>query len=235
MNYFTPDFLSALLSIIIIDLVLAGDNAIVIGLAAKNVPKERQKSVILWGTAGAIVMRIILTLIVVWLLAVPGLRLVGGILLLWIAFKLLVEEKEHDISAKNTFWSALMTIIIADTVMSLDNVLAIASAANAAGHSNQLLVIIGLLVSVPIIIWGSTIFIKLLDRYPIILYIGSAVLAYTAANMITEEKFLHAFFEKNEVLKFGWIALAVVGIVVSGYLIKKRKATNIEEKKRPHE
>ncbi|WP_044642148.1 TerC family protein [Risungbinella massiliensis] len=236
MNYFTPDFLSALLSIIIIDLVLAGDNAIVIGLAAKNVPKDRQKSVIIWGTAGAIVMRIILTLIVVWLLAIPGLRLIGGILLLWIAFKLLVEEKGHDISAKNTFWSALMTIIIADTVMSLDNVLAIASAANNAEHSNQLLVIIGLLVSVPIIVWGSTIFIKLLDRFPIILYIGSAVLAYTAANMITEEKFLHAFFEENEVLRVGWIALAVIVIVVSGYLIKKRKATKkSEEKERPHE
>lgn len=224
LEFLSPDFLTALLSIIVIDLVLAGDNAIVIGLAAKNLPKPQQKSVIIWGTAGAILIRILLTLIVAWLLDIPGLRLIGGLLLVWIAFKLLVEEKEHDVEGKSSFWAALSTIVIADTVMSLDNVLAIASAAETASHSNTLLVILGLIISVPIIVWGSTIFIKLIHRFPIILYIGSAVLAYTAAIMITEENLFESFFQTNVLIKYIWVLFVITGVIGMGFFSKQKES-----------
>lgn len=130
MELFSMEFLSALLSIIIIDLVLAGDNAIVIGLAARNLPKHQQKKAVIWGTVGAVVIRALATLFVVWLLKVPGLLLIGGILLVWIAYKLLVEEKGHDVEAVGSLWEAIRTIIIADALMGLDNVLAVAGAAH---------------------------------------------------------------------------------------------------------
>ncbi len=131
MELFTPEFWSALLAIVIIDLVLAGDNAIVIGMAARNLPKENQKKVIFWGTFGAIAIRSVLTLVVVWLLLIPGLRVVGGLLLVWIAYKLLVEEKSHEVKTATNLWAAIRTIIIADTAMGLDNVLAVGGAATA--------------------------------------------------------------------------------------------------------
>ena len=146
MDIFTMDFIMKLLAIIMIDLVLAGDNAVVIGLAARNIPADKQKRVIIWGTVGAIVIRMVATLVVVWLLEIPGLLLAGGIMLIWIAYKLLVQEKQHEsISAESTILKAVGTIIIADAVMGLDNVIAVAGAAD--GHF--LLVIIGLLISVP--------------------------------------------------------------------------------------
>ena len=157
MDLFAPDFWSALLAIIIIDLVLAGDNAILIGLAARNLPKEQKGKVIFWGAFGAIAIRSLLTLAVVWLLKIPGLLLVGGLLLIWIAYKLLIDEKDHNMKASESFWAAIKTIIIADTVMGLDNVLAVAGAA----HGNFILVLMGLLISVPIVIWGKHIDTKM--------------------------------------------------------------------------
>jgi YjbE family integral membrane protein len=220
MDFFSADYFSALLSIIVIDLVLAGDNAIVIGLAARTLPKEQQKKVILWGTAGAIIIRILATLAVVWLLKIPGLLLIGGVLLVWIAYKLLAEEKGHDVKPSENFWAAIKTIIIADALMGLDNVLAIAGAS----HGDFSLVVIGLLVSVPIVVWGSTLILRWVDRYPIIITIGSGVLAYTAAKMITDEKFLKAFFEDNPLLKWGLIALIVISVLVFGTMKKRQVA-----------
>ncbi|GGE12241.1 membrane protein [Marinithermofilum abyssi] len=221
MDLLSLEFWQALLSIVIIDLVLAGDNAIVIGMAARNLPRHQQKPVIIWGTVGAIVIRAAATLAVVWLLKIPGLLLAGGILLIWIAYKLLVEEKDHeDVEASDTMWGAIRTIIIADAVMGLDNVLAIAGAA----HSNYVLVILGLLISVPVVIWGSTVILKWIDRYPSIIYIGSAVLAWTAGKMITDEKFTKPFFEDNPVLKWGLILFIIGGVLLAGYL-KKNKTT----------
>ncbi|CAH0120976.1 MULTISPECIES: TerC family protein [unclassified Paenibacillus] len=218
MDVFSFQFLSALISIIIIDLVLAGDNAIVIGLAARNVPKEMQKRVIIWGTVGAIVVRALATLAVAWLLKLPGLLLIGGILLVWIAYKLLVGEKKHEMEAKSGVLAAIGTILVADVVMSLDNVLAVAGAA----HGNFLLIIIGLLVSIPIIVWGSTLFIKLMDRFKWIIYIGSGILAYTAAKMIVDEKFIHPFFAANPALK--WVFIVVVVIAVLGLGVMKNRS-----------
>jgi YjbE family integral membrane protein len=164
----TPEFLSsawwsALASIIVIDLVLAGDNAIVIGLAARNVPPERRRMVVLWGTAGAIGVRILLTLVVVWLLRIPGFLVAGGAALCYIAWKLTRgDDPGHAVEARTSVRGAIRTIVIADAVMGVDNVLAVGGAA----HGSLWLVVIGLAVSVPIVVWGSTLVLKWVDRFP---------------------------------------------------------------------
>ncbi|EPY05930.1 integral membrane protein, YjbE family [Paenibacillus alvei TS-15] len=219
MDFFTPEFWSALMAIVVIDLVLAGDNAIVIGLTARNLPKEQQKKVIFWGTFGAIALRSLLTLAVVWLLKIPGLLLAGGVLLVWIAYKLLVEEKSHDVGSAGSLWAAIKTIIIADTVMGLDNVLAVAGAA----HGDFILVVLGLLISVPIVVWGSTLIIKWVERFPIIIYIGAGVLAWTAAKMIVDEPMVKGFFTANPVLKWGLIVVIIVGVLAAGRMKKQKQ------------
>nr|WP_309099045.1 TerC family protein [Fredinandcohnia onubensis] len=224
MEFLSAEFFSALLIIIAIDLVLAGDNAIVIGLAARNLPKEQQKKAIIWGTVGAIVIRAAATLAVVWLLEIQGLRLVGGILLVWIAYKLLVDDKGHEIKAVGSFWAAIRTIIIADALMGLDNVLAVAGAA----HGNFLLVVLGLIISVPIMVWGSTLFIKLIDRFPIIITIGAAILAWTASKMIVAEPFLSSVFS-NGFVKYGFELLVVAAVVAIGRMKQKKAANEAEE------
>ncbi|WP_206812890.1 TerC family protein [Paradesulfitobacterium ferrireducens] len=222
MNFLPTEFFSALFSIIIIDLVLAGDNAIVIGLAARNLPPKNQKAVIAWGTLGAVIIRAAATLVVVWLLKIPGLLLAGGLVLIWMAYKLLVEEKKHDVQSGATMWAAIRTIIIADAVMGLDNVLAVAGAA----HGSFLMVVIGLLVSVPIVVWGSTLVIKVIEKYPVIIYIGSAVIAYTAGKMITDEPFLKPFFEENSYLKWLLIIGIVIGVLITGKIKKQKKVVS---------
>src|SRR6185436_19882237 len=182
----TPEFWSALGAIIVIDLVLAGDNAIVIALAARNLPKALQRRAILWGTVGAVVVRSSLTVAVLWLLEIPGLMLAGGILLAWIGYKLLAgseSSREHDVAPARSFWAAMRTIVVADAVMGLDNVLAVAGAA----HGSALLVMVGLAISVPIVVWGSTLILHWIERFPSLLYLGGAVLAWTAAKMIADE------------------------------------------------
>src|SRR5512145_2466342 len=192
----TPEFWSALAAIIVIDLVLAGDNAIVIALAARNLPRELQRRAVLWGTFGAVAVRASLTVAVLWLLEIPGLMLAGGILLAWIAYRLLAGDengREHDVAPARSFWAAMRTIVIADAVMGLDNVLAVAGAA----HGSILLVVLGLLISIPIVVWGSTLILHWLERFPSLLYVGGAVLAWTAVKMITAEPFLEEFFEER--------------------------------------
>ncbi|MDR7071254.1 TerC family protein [Fictibacillus barbaricus] len=228
MDLFAADFWSALLAIVVIDLVLAGDNAIVIGLAARNLPKQNQKKVILWGTVGAIVIRAAATLAVVWLLKIPGLLLAGGLILLYIAYKLMVEEKDHDVEAKDNIFAAIRTIIIADAVMGLDNVLAVAGAA----HGDFLLVVIGLLISVPIVVWGSTLFLKLMEKYPFIITIGAGVLAWTASKMIVGEKFMKPYFE-NDFIKYGFEILMIVVVLGLGMLKKKKMSEEKEAETEP--
>lgn len=219
------DFITSLLTIVVIDLVLAGDNAIVIGLAARNLPQHQQKKVIFWGTFGAIIIRSLLTIFVVKLLEIPGLLLAGGILLVWIAYKLLTEEKDHsDIKSTSSIFAAIRTIIIADTVMGLDNVLAIAGAA----HGSYLLVILGLLVSIPIVIWGSTLILKWINRFPVIIYIGSGVLAWTASKMIKKEAIIQDFFVENPIIDWGLTIVIIVSVLLLGRLkkIKQEKSLN---------
>lgn len=219
MELFSTPWWSALLAIILIDLVLAGDNAIVIALAARNLPQQLQKRAILWGTVGAIVVRSAMTLVVVWLLKIPGLMLLGGLGLLWIAYKLLVDEGagNHDGPAANTFWGAMKTIVVADALMGIDNVLGVAGAANGAMD----LVIIGLLISVPIVVFGSQVVLKLVERFPIIIKLGASVLAFTAAKMIVSEPLLDPVFDPpaliHSIARWGTYALAVAGVLGAGY------------------
>ncbi|MGI6448780.1 MAG: TerC family protein [Desulfitobacteriia bacterium] len=213
-------FLTSLFSIVMIDLVLAGDNAIVIGLACRNLPKNVQLKGIVLGTAGAIVLRIAATLAVVWLLQIQGLMLGGGLLLICIAYKLLAKKDDHEnVEAKDSLLAAVITIIVADAVMGLDNVLAVAGAS----HGSYLMVVIGLIISIPIMVFGSTLIIKLMDRFPIIINIGAGVIAYTAGKMITEEPFLHSFFAPA-IIKYSLIAAIVVGVLLAGKFKKQKRA-----------
>lgn len=222
MEFFTPEFWSALLSIIIIDLVLAGDNAIVIGLAARNLPKEQQKKAVILGTFGAIFIRSVATLAVVWLLKIPGLLFIGGLLLIWVAFKLLKGEDSHEIKTGQSFWSAIKTIVIADALMGLDNVLAVAGAA----HGSFTLVVIGLLISIPIVIWGSSLILKWVDRFPIIITVGAAVIAYTAAKMMLDEPFMKPFISENIWIKWMLPIVVVSGVLLLGRLTRKKEWAN---------
>lgn len=231
MEIFSTQFLWALGAIVIIDLVLAGDNAIVIALAARTLPKDLQKKAIIFGTAGAIVVRIVMTLGVLWLLNLPWLRLAGGVLLIWIAYKLLVDDEHEDsaddaaVSSKQkntTFWSAIRTIVIADTVMGLDNVLGVAGAAK----GDFLLVVLGLAISIPIMIWGSTIILKWIERFPVIIYIGAGVLAWTAAAMICHEKAVDLYLQDKMWLRATIYAVIVIGILGAGYLVKRGRSAS---------
>ncbi|MBY4598121.1 TerC family protein [Ottowia caeni] len=226
MEFLSAPWWSALLAIILIDLVLAGDNAIVIALAARSLPKHLQKKAIIWGTVGAIAVRTLMTLVVVWLLKIPGLMLVGGIGLLWIAYKLVADqggdEDEHGPVA-STFWGAMKTIIIADALMGIDNVLGVAGAA----HGAMDLVVIGLLISVPIVVFGSTMVLKLVDRFPVIIYVGAGVLAYTAGTMIVNETLLSNWFGTKEapiaVARWGVAIACVVGVLGLSWLASRRQ------------
>ena len=219
------EFLTALLSIIVIDLVLAGDNAILIGLAARKLPKHQQKKVILWGSVGAIVIRITATLAVVWLLNIPGLHLVGGLLLVIIAYKLLVDDNDHgDVKSGDNFWAALRTVLIADALMGLDNVLAVAGAS----HGNFLLVVLGLLISVPIVMWGSTLILKWIERFPVIITIGASILTWTATKMIVGEPFLADYFT-NSFVKYGFEMVVVAAVFILGTYKQTKVAKQKEE------
>ncbi|MEK5165491.1 TerC family protein [Paenibacillus sp. FSL R5-0527] len=220
MELFSAAFFLSLINIVFIDLILAGDNAIVIGMAARKLPRTVQKKAIIYGTGGAVILRIAATLIVVWLLGIPWLLAAGGLMLIFIAYKVLADEGDHDsIEAKDKLWPAVRTIVIADAAMGLDNVIAVAGAS----QRHMVLVAIGLLISVPIVVWGSTLFIKLLEKFPWIAYLGAAVLAYTAAKMITEEPRFLAFFEDNPGLRYGLIAVVICGVLLAGFLKKRRQ------------
>ena len=213
MELFSAPWWSALLAIILIDLVLAGDNAIVIALAARNLPAHLQKKAIVWGTVGAIAVRSVMTLGVVWLLQIPGLMLVGGLGLLWIAYKLLADTGDGDEHGPvaSTFWGAMKTIVVADALMGVDNVLGVAGAA----HGSWDLVIIGLLVSVPIVVFGSSVVLKLVERFPFIIQLGAAVLAFTAAKMVIGEPLLDGVFD---VPATAWLQWPVYGLAIAGVL-----------------
>ena len=176
----------ALLAIILIDLVLAGDNALIIGMAANQLPEHLRKKAIVWGTLGAVAIRFICVAALTYLLLIPGLRFIGGLMLIYIGWKLAFIDQEHNISARNTFWGAIATIVIADAVMGIDNALAIAAAAN----GNFILIVFGLLVSVPMILFGSHVVSELLNRWPNLVFVGSYVLFVVALQMMEREPFL---------------------------------------------
>ncbi len=219
MELFSVPWWSALLAIILIDLVLAGDNTIVIALAARHLPPDHQNKAIIWGTVGAIVVRSAMTVGVVWLLKIPGLMLVGGLGLLWIAYKLIADtsEDEHQGVGATTFWGAMKTIIVADALMGVDNVLGVAGAANGSFD----LVVIGLLISIPIVVLGSKLVLRLVEKWPVIIHLGAAVLAFTAAQMIINEKLLDHVFDGGEtihnVARVATYIVAIAGVLAMGW------------------
>ena len=223
MEFFSAPWWSALLAIVLIDLVLAGDNAIVIALAARKLPANLQRQAIVWGTVGAIVVRSLMTIAVVWLLKIPGLMLAGGVALVWIAYRLLADQERETAHrpVATTFWAAMKTIVVADALMGIDNVLGVAGAA----HGSFDLVVIGLLVSVPIVVVGSTVVLKLVERFPVIVQAGAAVLAFTAAKMIVSEPLLDEMFD-DSVARWAMYATAVTGVLLAGRLRSRQQVAS---------
>ena len=190
MDFLTsPEFWLALGQIIIIDILLGGDNAVVIALACRKLPPAQRTKGIIWGTAGAIILRVILIAFAMTLLSLPFLKFVGAVLLVWIGVKLLAPDVEGhgDVQGSDKLLAAIKTIIVADLVMSVDNVIAIAGAAQNAGEHQLLLVVLGLLISIPIIVWGSQLVIKLMDRFPMIITFGGMLLGWIAGGMLVTD------------------------------------------------
>jgi YjbE family integral membrane protein len=215
MDFMSIDAIWAILAIILIDLVLAGDNALVIGMAANRLPPHLRKKAIFWGTFGAIAVRFVSVAIITYLMLIPGLRLVGGIALVWIGWKLAFQDDNHEIKAADTFGAAITTIVIADAVMGIDNALGIAAAAN----GNWTFIILGLLISIPVVIFGSSMVTKILDRWPNAVFIGGFVLFAVAIQMVLKEiLFIDALADVNPwILKISpWIfAVAVTALQFS--------------------
>lgn len=221
---------AAILQIIMIDILLGGDNAVVIALACRNLPARQRRLGILWGTAGAIVLRVVLIVFAVALLNVPLLKLIGGLLLIWIGVKLIApppgEEHHDNIQASDKLLTAIKTIIVADLVMSIDNVIAIAGAAEQADPSQQLgLIIFGLLVSVPIIIFGSQLVLKMLDRFPSIVLFGGALLGWIAGGLIVGDALIDAHIPDHPAIVYGASAAGAVFVVLLAKLIERRRGT----------
>ena len=224
-EFLTAHFWLAVGQIIMIDILLGGDNAVVIALACRQLPPNLRTRGILWGTVGAIVLRVILIAFALTLLQVPFLKLVGAALLLWIGVKLLVPEEDGhgNIQGSDKLWAAVKTVIMADLVMSIDNVIAIAGAATGAASTHQLpLVIFGLLVSVPIIIWGSQLVLKLMDRFPVIITAGAMLLGWIAGSMAHSDPGLREWLPQSRTLNYGLGLMGALTVWSVGTMLKKR-------------
>ena len=227
-EFMTAHFWIAVGQIILIDILLGGDNAVVIALACRGLPAHQRTKGIIWGTVGAIVLRIILIAFALALLQIPYLKLIGALLLLWIGVKLIAPEDEDEhgnIQSSDKLWTAIKTVVIADLVMSIDNVVAIAAAAQNAGEQHQLaLVIFGLVVSIPIIVGGSQLILKLMDRFPVIISLGGMLLGWIAGTMAHTDPALTPYLPQDR----SWhIALGVAGallVLVIGKLVQSRRA-----------
>ncbi|WP_367848556.1 TerC family protein [Rhodoferax sp. WC2427] len=229
-EFLTAHFWLAVGQIIMIDILLGGDNAVVIALACRGLAPSQRTKGILWGTVGAIVLRVVLIAFALSLLQVPYLKLVGAILLLWIGIKLLVPEDDggHDnIQASDKLWSAVKTVIVADLVMSVDNVIAIAGAAQGAGETHQLpLVIFGLLVSIPIIVGGSQIVLKLMDRFPIIITLGGMLLGWIAGTMAHSDPALAAYLPQDKTTSYVFGVAGALLVLAVGKWMQRKSATS---------
>ena len=238
----SPEFWLALGQIIIIDILLGGDNAVVIALACRKLPPAQRSKGIIWGTAGAIVLRVILIAFAMTLLALPFLKFVGALLLVWIGVKLLApdEEGHGDVQGSDKLLAAIKTIIVADLVMSVDNVIAIAGAAQNAGDHSFLLVVLGLLISIPIIVWGSQLVIKLMERFPLIITLGGMLLGWIAGGMLVTDPALanpdkwqwmlkmpvdSVTGEVTDVVKYGASVAGALLVLLAGKIILARRAS----------
>ena len=218
----TSTFWLALVQIIIINIMLSGDNAVVIALASRSLPPQQQKQAIIFGSVGAIVLRVILTFFAVMLLELPYLKLLGGLALLWIGASMMDnDDGEADLDAHSHLWAAIRVIIIADFIMSLDNVIGVAAAAK----GNIVLLILGLGISIPLIIWGSQLILKLMDRFPIIITLGAALLGWVAGEMLVSDSAVSGWIVANaHFLDYAVPAVCTVGVVVVGKWMAARSA-----------
>ncbi len=222
MEFGTPLFWIAVLQIVMIDILLGGDNAVVIALACRSLPEEQRKKGIFWGVAGAIILRVILTIFAISLLAIPYLKIVGGLLLFWIGIKLVLPQDDggHEVDASTSLMGAIKTIIVADFVMSLDNVIAVAAAAK----DSWLLIIFGLLLSIPIIVYCSQLVLKLMERFPIVITLGGALLGYIAGDMLVRDIVIVEWVKSVGAWIIDYHVAGIVGavvVVVVGKMIGK--------------
>jgi YjbE family integral membrane protein len=221
--FYTSEFWFALVQIIIINIMLSGDNAVVIALACRSLPPKQQQRAIMFGSVGAIVLRIILTFFAVMLLNLPFLKLAGGLALLWIGASMLNSNNDtHGPDAHSNLAAAIKTIIIADFIMSLDNVLGVAAAAK----DNVVLLVIGLGISIPLIIFGSQLILKLMERFPIIITLGAGLLGWVAGEMLVGDSFVSGWIEKNAAyLHYLVPALGVILVIFVGRWLASRHPT----------
>ena len=226
-EFLTAHFWVAVGQIIMIDILLGGDNAVVIALACRKLPQHQRLKGILWGTAGAIILRVVLIAFALTLLQVPYLKLVGAALLLWIGVKLMVpqdDDAHSGIEGSDKLWAAVKTVIVADLVMSVDNVIAIAGAATGAGSQHQLpLVIFGLLVSIPVIIWGSQLVLKLMDRFPMIITVGAMLLGWIAGTMAQSDPAVKDWVPQTSAWQYGLGALGAAAVFLMGAAFKRKE------------
>jgi YjbE family integral membrane protein len=230
----TPEFWIGLLKIIWVNLLLSGDNAVVIALAARSLPHKQQKQAIFWGSGAAIILRIILTVFAVALLSLPWLKIVGGLLLIWIGVQLLVpDEGGEDVASSDNLMVAIRTILVADLVMSLDNVIGVAAAAETApGDAKLILLILGLGISIPIIIFGSTIVLHLMERWPVIITFGGGLLGWIAGEMMVTDPVVADWVHEHVQWLHSYYVSAIVGavvvVIIGTVLAKRSPATGVE-------
>ena len=238
MDFLTsPEFWVALGQIIIIDILLGGDNAVVIALACRKLPPAQRTKGIIWGTAGAIVLRVILIFFAMTLLALPLLKFVGALLLVWIGVKLIApdEDGHGDIATSDKLLAAIKTIIVADLVMSVDNVIAIAGAAQNAGEHQMLLVVLGLLISIPIIVWGSQLVIKLMARFPVIIVAGGMLLGWIAGGMLVTDPVFSNPDQWQWMVKLPQDSMLKYSASVAGALLVLAIGKWVASRQTPHE
>lgn len=226
MDFVSSSFWLAVAQIIVIDLLLSGDNAVVIAMACRNLPPQQRKQGILWGVLGAVGLRVVLTALAATLLGLPYLKIIGGLLLLWIGVKLMLPEEGdgHDIQGSSRLIGAIKTIIVADFVMSLDNVIAVAAAA----HDSLLLLLFGLAVSIPMIVFSSQLVLHLMERFPVVITLGAGLLGYVAGGMIVADPLLVDWLPPSQGLK--WLAEAVgaMGVVATGLFLSRRQGRTVD-------
>ena len=215
----------ALVKVLTVNLILSGDNAVVIAMAARSLQGAQRRQAIIWGAAGAVILRLFFAAIISYLLEIPFLQVVGGLLLLWIAWKLVhdeAEEGEEKIEAGQSAWQAIRIIIVADAVMSLDNVIALVGAARIGGEIVPSLLIIGLATTIPLVVFGAALLTSLLDRFPILIYAGAALLVYISVEMFFADKALHHYLEP--LVHYEWIIALGAALIFAGiaWLWKRR-------------
>lgn len=229
MEFLSGEYIARLLGVLGINLILSGDNAVVIAMAARSLQGRQRRQAIIWGAAGAVALRLIFAAMITFLLEIPLIQVVGGVLLIYIAWKLIhdeTDEGEEKIEAGQSAWQAIRIIIVADAVMSLDNVIALVQAARIDGEVSPSLLIIGLATTVPLVVFGAALLTSLLDRFPVLIYIGAALLVYLAIEMFFADKLTHEYLAPYESIEwvFGLTAAAIFTLIA--WLYARRRSNN---------